>query len=198
MNSVDRQRKYTKQTNQQYALLGKFVNKFELMIYQLRESIKNNAGLQDIRQQKISNIFLAEATANSLINIYRSIILLNPNLDKFTSTLISSLYKRTKDLISKRNEIIHGTYFIGWASQDDVEFSTSLGFKNKNKAIGVVTEPLELNKENMQESINECEFLTNFYLRFSMCLMMGFDMHKNLPLSEEEIKMLSKGKNIWG
>lgn len=197
MNSVDRKRKYTKQTNQQYALLGRFVNKFELMIFQLRNGIRNNAGFQNMRQQKISNIFFAELSAHSLVKIYKSIVLLDTDLDKFTTALLSSLHNRTQNLITKRNEIVHGTYFIGWASQDDVEFSTSPGFKNMNTKDGGVMRQLELNKENIEILINECDFLSDFYIRFSTSLMLSVEMRK-LPLTKTEIAMLEKGKTIWG
>lgn len=197
MNSADRNKKFIQQTEEQYALLGKFVNKFELMIFQLRNGIRNNAGFQNIHQQRISNIFFAELSAQSLVKIYKSIVLLNTGLDKFNTALLSSLHNRTIKLITKRNEIVHGTYFIGWASQDDVEFNKSYGFKNLNTKNGGEIKPLELNKEKMSELISECEFLSDFYIRFSTCLMIPFEMRKNLPLSEEEITLLAKGRTIW-
>lgn len=143
--------KYTQQTTESYAAIGKFVCEFELLCEQMRLSIWICLSFYGLKNTSISLIILTDLTAQPLLTLLERL-----HAETFQQFDELALEKRIsdqilneiKELIQKRNSIVHGTYRIGWASESQTDFSNIQGYKLKaNKSKGHHIETLPESKD---------------------------------------------------
>ena len=133
MSDSTRKEKYEAQTREQFESLGRFVQAFEQMVSAIRTGIE--ARLQQESQNMVyftRMIFHHRAlTAWPLWELFRGVVFTDANelrpvtpsdADEFHNVL-SKIAKEIEALISARNDILHGTPFIGWTSADQEDFS---------------------------------------------------------------------------
>ena len=161
---------YDKNTRAQYEALGHFVEKFEMMVNEAREiSIEclcRNTGSSE-RERLIEIPFHHHAlSAMPLFDIMRAIVAEIVNTPtsphyadraKFKSLLghIEGEYNR---LAGKRNELLHGTWFIGYRSGPDPHSSEFFLRKYKTTADGLVSaKELPKNAVELLDLATRCE-----------------------------------------
>lgn len=132
----EKQEKFDLQTNDLYRAYGRFAVNFEHMCSSIRTCILFAFQLQ---KQELLRVLLADQTADPLIKKLRAIISIIFRKKAEEIKHIDPLFKFCISIIEKRNEIIHGTWFIGWASSEQTEFDSANGKKDKIKSEGVKT-----------------------------------------------------------
>jgi hypothetical protein len=139
-----------KNKNEQYAALGRFVEAFELMVHEVREICIERicAGIGSGQRESLIEIaFHNQAmSAKPLFDVMRAIlaeIVNDPtNIHHADRTLFKGILGRISGeyshLFNKRNELIHGTWLVGYTGIDDPNASEFFVQKYKTNADGLV------------------------------------------------------------
>jgi hypothetical protein len=145
---------YQKNTKEQYEMLGRFVEAFELMVHEVREASIELAGRDGRNRTLLEVAFHHQVlSAKPLFDIFRALIIeilndvLQEQKDKaegmhetdpplivdrnggpFPLTIkdrdtffgvLGFIQGNYDSLVNKRNDLLHGTWFIGYISVDD-------------------------------------------------------------------------------
>lgn len=200
MNSEGRMEKFKLQTNALYAELGRFVVSFEGLIAAMRQVISLHVAQVPppfhMRQQQVANIFTSDLTADPLVRVFRSILLLT--LEDYKSqeqrpdieNLLSNLCSRIEKINKTRNTFLHGTWFINYASEEQQDFSLARGMKSTNTAKGLRLDHLEHTVESFSESTEECLILRDLVLGFGVCMISDIDLLKNFGIKDKKLVRL--------
>ena len=145
---------YQKNTKEQYEMLGRFVEAFEMMVHEVREANIELAGRDGRNRRLLEVVFHHQAlSAKPLFDIFRGIVaeiledsiqeqkdkengISDPdpplmvngkgNVIPFTTKdqdtffgVLKHLQKTYDELSNQRNHLLHGTWFIGYPSNED-------------------------------------------------------------------------------
>lgn len=181
MSPEERQQRYDEQTKELYAGLGEFVVSFELLVFWgLRLQLihlwsGNSRGLQQLVQPA-----LADLTADPILKIYQATYStaiqqssLSPEEKAEGDKILADVCKNVRDLIKTRNEIVHGTWFIGWAGSEDTDFSVAGGVKPTNTKNGVEHRSISRNRGDFDKHIDECRRLKDLLMRLGSVVQTG-------------------------
>jgi hypothetical protein len=125
---------YDKNRREQYTALGRFVEAFEALVNETRDcclEIVLGSGVANIRLVEIA--FHHQAmTAKPLFEILHAMIaeiIKEPIAPEYPereifSQVLKQINKEYMDLANKRNNLLHGTWFIGYSSPDDPDSKT--------------------------------------------------------------------------
>jgi hypothetical protein len=82
--------------------------------------------------------------------------------------------------IRTRNTYLHGTWFIGWASESQQDFSDIAGFKlGPSPKIGSGTKDLTKSVQELQARVDELEEIEDGFKRIMGCLLLKGDVKNN-------------------
>lgn len=171
MNDADRKAKLTEQSFALHAAIGRFVVEFEQMCFAMSTAVLfalHNAGLRD---QQLGNAMLAGLTASPLREMTLSVFAHLYRDDAASLTIVRELAARTQTLTNTRNEIIHSTWFIGWASPEDTDFSRASGMKHKNTKAGPVASSLSHSVTEFDRETANAKELAVLYHQLLACLL---------------------------
>jgi hypothetical protein len=131
---------YEKNTREQYEALGRFVEAFEEMVHEARTCCLLDLlqfGLSP-QQKKLVEIplYYHALGAKAVFDIFRAVFIetirdedyrtkhaiAHAEIDKFSSVL-SKINGHYEDLCSRRNDLLHGTWFVGYTSAEDDDSS---------------------------------------------------------------------------
>ena len=93
--------------------------------------------INGLKDQQLARILLADQTAYPLIAKLRSIVTVFYNDKPEVIVHLKPLFKFCLNINEQRNDIIHGTWFVGWGEQNQEEFNIASGRKDKITAKGV-------------------------------------------------------------
>lgn len=139
-----------KNTKEQYEALGRFIEAFELMVHEVREICVERicAGVGSSERERLVEIaFHHQAmTAKPLFDIMRAIlaeIVNEPTNSHYNDrahfkSIMSRISREYKHLFEKRNELVHGTWLVGYVGDDDPDASEFFVRKFKTSADGLV------------------------------------------------------------
>ena len=132
----------------QYETLGKYIQAFEFMVEELRLGIRFAMGLDLVNAQNLAILLHHQSmTAQPLFDIHRAIInnVINHGDMKFEKDDITTMEAVLKDVailakeaVMHRNDLIHGTWYIGWNFNTHTDGSVEL--------------PLEISKRKVSSS----------------------------------------------
>lgn len=177
---------YSKNTKEQYEALGRFVEAFEMMVNEVREvcieRICGGIGKNE-RELLIEIPFHNQSmTAKPLYDIMRAIIaeILNKpdnshhhDRAKFKS-LLGYIEGEYNNLYQKRNELLHGTWLIGYVSEADPDAKEFSIRKYKTSADGLVrAKELPKNFPEMLALRDRCDILRTWIGHVDYCLGEG-------------------------
>lgn len=180
---MDRDEKILKQTTEQYANIGRFIQEFELVVQALRflPAIflpRGNGNMQDL-----VNIILHHSamTAKPLLDIYRAMATVikkkqfeqgppDKKEEEMTEDLLKHVGKTFTEMIEKRNSIVHGTWFIGWGNEHTEDFSESPSMKGFVKKDGVEYRSIVSSMSELTNLVQELQDLRVIISRLSVCL----------------------------
>ena len=78
-----------------------------------------------------------------------------------TLEILKQLDRDYKELVRRRNQLLHGTWYIGWASSQDSDFSDITVTKFKWKATGESTPPPLKDADELKSLCEECDRVGN-------------------------------------
>lgn len=185
MSPEERKIKYDQQTESLYAGIGEFVVAFEMLVHAMRNSLvlllSHGSALGPLAVQPA----FADMTAAPLKSAYLasfSVAIRQCGLDEAEKSLgqkiLLDVCKRIQAMTVSRNEIVHGTWFIGWASDTDTDFSVAQGFKPKNSKTGTKHEVISRTREDFNVLTDDCKTLAELADRINLLLFSGKNFSK--------------------
>lgn len=181
------------QTEALYAGLGAFVAAFEMIVHCMRTRLMFTLTRTGLDQQLITPAF-AELTATPLLSVYQTTIstAIKKSLShdeqekKAGQEILINVCNRIRKMIERRNEIVHGTWFIGWASADQMDFGEADGFKPKNKKDGIKHEDISCTRADFDDLVDQCNQLADLVNRFAV-IDMGRSFTRNFTWENGKI-----------
>lgn len=173
MDDLDRQAKLKEQSSALHAAIGRFVVEFEQMCFAMSFAVLFALHHEGLKDQQLGNAMLAGLTAAPLREMTLSMLAHLYRDDAGSVQIVRKLAARTQDLITTRNEIIHSTWFIGWASQEDTDFSRASGMKLKNTRSGPVASSLSNSVAEFDRATGDAKEIAVLYHQLLGCLMSG-------------------------
>ena len=165
--------------------IGEFVVAFETVTHHEWRCILwllAGAGLKD---QQIVQILLAGYTAEPMRVMLQSLIGHIRPENAAEKAIVKNLLVRHQKLISRRNEVLHGTWFIGYGNEETTDWSTAVGFKLDKDRKGAKSKTFEYKVEDFEEMTREAMDLTVALDRLTGCYTMGSDVEKNFEVDDD-------------
>ncbi|MBM3157932.1 MAG: hypothetical protein FJ004_11705 [Chloroflexi bacterium] len=196
MNKNEREAKRREQSEALYAAVGRFVVKFEQLCDQMTMCIISVLGLNGLRTQGLAWAILADFTADPLLQSFRAVIAELRKNNSNDMRILKNISKRIEKLIEERNDVLHRTWFIGAASEQQEDFSKVDSWKFKKTKTGAEYKPREGSVDKFNALSNEAEELANIIFQIIAC--MGFNTSFSRALKVEEdgtVRLPKKGNN---
>jgi hypothetical protein len=197
---------YHKNTKEQYEMLGRFVEAFEMMVHEVREASIELAARDGRNRGLLEIVFHHQGlSAKPLFDIFRGLVaaILQDSIDEqsdkkngisnaerplmvdgkgnivpFTIKdrdtflgVLSHLQRIYGGLSSKRNDLLHGTWFVGYPSHED-PFSEEFYIRRlttTKRGLAVVTD-LPKNAPELKKLSEQCEGVRNWIGWLVSCL----------------------------
>jgi hypothetical protein len=119
-------------------------------------------------------------TAKVLLDSCCSMILLSHIGDADVKDIVTDLRKRFEKEIEIRNDYLHETWFFGWASESQQDFSDITAFKaTSSPAKGLGQKQLATSVAELQRRIDALDELNDAFRRLFGCLIGKFQIKKN-------------------
>ena len=183
MNADGRSEQSKKDANELYRGIGEFVVEFEHVCSNVQGFIivlLQHAGLRD---QAISHILLAGITADPLRTLLESLIRETRTLKDVEEKILTDGVKRFQELTQARNDIVHGTWFIGYGNKETIDFSKASGVKlHKNKS-GAAVKRLNSTAKEFGVLTKEAAALRNIFFGLQACLFHGLIVENIFAIS---------------
>ena len=168
----DRDETYKAQTTEQYAVLGQFIQEFGQICNWLQTSFVQLLQGQGLREQTIAKIIIGNRaiTAEPLVQIMEGLTGHLLGDDKAGKEIFGQITKRFRYLIVSRNDFVHGTWFIGWANETDIDFSEIRGTRLIPNKKGEAHRELPKSVEEIQALVEEAKQVNRLFMRFYACM----------------------------
>jgi hypothetical protein len=196
-NPENRNNKYQRQTGELYEGLGRFVEGFELLVDAMRTELLftwNREGL--IQTQGLYRTALAELTAYPIKGVFvatmaelAELTITDSAEHQHVDKVLKYINLHYGEMVEVRNEIVHGTWRIGWASEKDLDFSVADGVKPTNTKSGVAHRDISRSKEDFYQLVDECNMLKCVVQRLGGTLRHNRSITANFPMSKNEVQL---------
>jgi hypothetical protein len=180
----ERKEKYDTQTNELYRAYGRFAVEFEQMCRSLKEGIMFTLTTDGLKNQDLVRVLLADQTASPLIAKFKAFVSIVYKDNLAEAKCVDKIFKACISINEQRNEIIHGTWFIGWANEEQTEFNVADGMKDKITKNGVEQIPLSHSAESFDELTEKVKIVADLINRLSHCIVFGFTPSTHLNLTK--------------
>jgi len=157
MESEDRQQKIEIQTAELYQAIGKCTVKFEHVTASMRNAVTFLLHKGGLRNQRLAQVLLSDLTAYPLKSIFQAMVPESNKLATEEMKICDNIFSRTQKLIQRRNNIIHSTWYVGWASPHDTDFSEVGGGKPERGKRGVLHKSFKYTAADFESFANECD-----------------------------------------
>ena len=197
MVAEPRQELFESQTAKQHEQIGRFVVEFEQACLWLRIGIIFSLHRDGLRTQRLAQILIdnKSMTAAPLIEAYDAIMteigIRNYPIQK---EVLDQVSKESRTLISERNKVVHGLWFIGYASVDDQDFSKISGLKgNPFKKQGMSFQDLPTSVEEIEKLVERTKNLRELLMNIHAFLNIQADGQGKVRFE----KNLTKEGDTW-
>lgn len=184
MDSEERAKRYTEQTDDIYRAIGRFTVKFEQLVFFMRQGITSFLSQNGLKNQKLSNIILADQTAYPIKTIFGSMIPEIVNLNEQERRIVKAILKQVQDLIDERNNIIHSTWFVGWAHPDDTDFSNAPGHKLTKGKAGAGVKAFDYTSADFDKFSDKCDSASELIQRLWEVIHLNKRIENNFNISD--------------
>jgi hypothetical protein len=177
-----RRERYERQTKEQYAALGRYVQQFELVSFYLRYVITLVLHQDGLRNQQLADIIVGHhaVTAQTLLDTACALLVEVHSGDKDAISIMHHFRNRFSQEIRTRNTYLHGTWLMGWASESQQDFSDLGGFKlSPSPKLGAGTKDLAKSVQELQARIDELVEIEDGFKRLMGCLLLKREVKKN-------------------
>jgi len=182
METSDRKEKYDSQTGQLYEAIGKCAVKFEHVCFAMHQGITLLLGQHGLNNQRLARVLLADLTAYPLKSILQAMIAEIVSLPPTDKSICDKIFIRVQKLIERRNDIIHSTWFVGWASSEDTDFSTVSGHKWARGKQGADIKSAIYTSEDFEAFAIECDTVAALINRLWVCIMDSRQLERNFVI----------------
>lgn len=165
MENEERNKLYNEQTDDIYRAIGKFNVRFEQLVFYMGEGISSFLSKNGLNNQQLSNIILADQTAYPIKTMFGAMIFEIVDLNDNERRIVKNILKQVQDLIDRRNDIVHCTWFVGWTSPSDNNFSDVTGRKLKRGNSGAEVKGFDLTRADFDQLSNDCDSVTTLVNR---------------------------------
>lgn len=179
MDPAERKKIYEAQTGQLYEAIGKCVVNFEHVCFTMHEGITLLLCWDGLRTQRLARVLLADLTAYPLKSILQAMIAELAPLPPEEKVICDTIFSRVQKLIERRNDIIHSTWFVGWAHPEDTDFSTVDGHKWARGKKGAEFKPFMHTREDFDAFAIECDLVAALIRRLWGCFLGDHQLTKN-------------------
>ena len=162
-----------------YAALGQFVVAFELLIHEIRSNLLRTVCEPGTMVNLVQPAY-ADLTADPLARIYLATMSQAIEQSKMAiedklegKKILANIHTRIRNLITERNEIVHGTWFIGF------DFDVTTGFKQTNTKDGTTYKNIERSIADFDAIISNSRELMTLVNQFHFVLKNGLPLAKH-------------------
>jgi len=162
-----------KNIREQYQRLGQFVEAFEQMVHEVRSACSFLLDPKLERQMVVSTaLHHSVMTAKPLFDILRAIVAetvknekvrkakqINEETRNILSGVLRVINEQYTDLVNTRNNLLHGTWFVGFGDKDDPESEEFAISKLSVSQTGVAPLELPKNATQLAELASRCRKL---------------------------------------
>jgi uncharacterized protein YutE (UPF0331/DUF86 family) len=172
---------YAANTKAQYEALGRFVEAFESMVNETRETSVDILTRDAIKDRHLLEVAFHHSalTAQPLFEIMRALIadfIKDPEFqisikdrDNFAGVL-AEIAQEHSALTSERNKLLHGTWFVGYVSPDDPNAENFYINKYKPTKTGLAKQAVPKRAEELLKLRDRCEAVRNWLALLNSCL----------------------------
>jgi len=171
---------YQKNTREQYECLGRFVEAFEAMVEEVRFSAIDILSNDEEHRKLVDVAFHHQSlTAKPLFEIMRAIIadlLKRPDLKvpikecEIFSGVLANIDKEYSELSNIRNNLLHGTWYVGYVDFNDPNSETFIVNKYKVTKKGLSKEDSPKSAKELMNLKDRCEKTSNWISFLVSCL----------------------------
>ena len=188
----DTTKRYKEQTEDLYAALGRFAVEFEHVCYYLRLIIMAILSKEGLSNEKVMHILLSDQTAEPLRALMMSLISETHKLSEIDKKIVNKIACRVQELTKKRNDVLHGTWFIGWAHDGDEDFTNAPGVKFKKNKKGAATMNINWKVKDFDNLISEAIEVWNLLARLNGCISFNFKIEDNFTINANGVSSINK------
>ena len=179
MDTAERKAKYDSQTGQLYEAIGRCAVKFEHVCFSMHQGITLLLSVNGLQNQRLSQVLLADLTAYPLKSILQALIAEIVSLPPPDKSICDKIFIRIQKLIERRNDIVHSTWFVGWASSEDTDFSMVNGHKWARGKQGADLKQATYASADFDAFANECDAVAALVHRLWGCILASRSLANN-------------------
>jgi hypothetical protein len=185
MDSNERKQKYEAHVGEIYRAIGRYCVSFEHLSHTMQTGIILLFQKGGLNNQKLVHIVLAELTSYPLKSILQAMIGELADLSIEEKRICDKIFSKTGKLIEQRNDIIHSTWFVGWANEQDTDFSDAGGYKLSRGKSGAGIKSFEYTAQDFDRFASECEAVAELIGRLWNCVLGDFQVVANFVIGED-------------
>lgn len=156
-----------RQSAEQFAALGRFVQAFEGMVHGVRSSCQMLTQRPGVHGALMALVWNHQVmTAKPLFELYRAMLICiveesdvsaSPEEKGAVISILKEESAKYERLVNARNTLLHGTWAIGWGHQGQEDFSEINVFKFRTTSNGLKLSDVPKIIEDLEEIISQCE-----------------------------------------
>jgi hypothetical protein len=128
---------------------------------------------------------MVRMSASQLHDVYAALIAERLQLDNQDRAVLKNLFDRFNKLIKKRNEIVHNTWYIGWANPHAPDFTRAPALKWDRSKSGATLKPLNYDAAAFNRLADDAEELSGLFQRLFGVISDGSGIARNFATSED-------------
>jgi hypothetical protein len=200
-----REQRRRRQVEEIHAALGRYVEAFELVVHWIRGGCVILIS-QKPQQQRLMNVVFnhRSMTAEPLFQIYRALVgeIVNDQDTKFGNEerkailgVLQQIGREFQSAVQKRNDFLHGTWFIGWGNEKSEDWS-SIGFmrlKSTNDGLASIQGPKSA--KDIDILTKDCKQLADFFSRLHSCILLDLMKGEEKTRVTRNFRLSGAGKS---
>ena len=155
------------------ASYGRFCITFELAVFRLRSVIEKTLTAGGLTNQGISQVILANQTAEPLRALLHPLLEQVRSLTKQEVRTLNQVSNRFQRLTEERNVVVHSTWFLMAIGQDGVDYEKLDGFKYIRKKGSSSLDVIETDVQRLDALTQEADTLADSFLAIGHALGFG-------------------------
>lgn len=187
MNREVKEADQYEQEHDLHAAIGEFAVSFTLVCMAMEDCIIRAMEHAGLKEANLTRSLLVGYTARPLLESFKTVVTEMRKNDGDDMRILANVSKRMQNLIEERNDLMHGTWFIGWslALTDEEDFSKAIGQRYKRTKDGLKMVAKVGTVEQFNKMSKEADHLTMIGLAMAGCLATGTPFTKVLRQSED-------------
>lgn len=184
MDPEERLKLFNDQTDDIYRAIGKFSVKFEQLIFYMGQGITFFLSQSGLKNQQLSNIVLAGLTAQPVKNMFSAMIYEFIKSSDSERKIVKEILNQVQSLIERRNDIVHSTWFVGWANPSDTDFREVSGHKLTKGSSGAGVKVFNFTSADFDQFSDDCDSTSALVKRLWGVIIAEMSIESNFYYSD--------------